>query len=290
MGFGFKKKSPSDSGGHLTPDAVGLQQPTLEPQPQTGATLGRRVSRVYALGYFGALLRASLSFWRNRNTSNRVLIMQIFFTGFEALGTIALISIGIGAVIILQGIALLPQFGAQDLMYTLLVLVITRELGPLLTAFIIAARSGSAITTELGNMVVSHEVEAYVATGISPIAHLGAPRFLAVISSMLTLNIYFNICGLLGSFLIVQIFQPLRLDDYLGNLLAVVRPWDLFAPFLKSLSFGMIIGAVATYYGFQVERAVTEVPQKTIKSIASSILFCIIANIVVVVLTYTLGG
>lgn len=244
----------------------------------------------YALGYFGALLKGCVRFWRRQHSSRRILVMQIFFTGVEALGTIALISLGIGAVIILQGISLLPQFGAQGLMYTLLILIITRELGPLLTAFIIAARSGSAITTEIGNMVVTHEVEAYIASGINPVSHLGVPRLLGVLTSMLALNIYFNIFGLLASYFVVLIFQSLPFDEYIGNLIAAVRPWDLVSPLLKCTAFGLIIGTVSTYYGFKVEQSVTEVPQKTIRSIARSIVLCIAANIVITILSYTVAA
>ncbi|WP_245534683.1 ABC transporter permease [Spirochaeta africana] len=244
--------------------------------------------RLYPLAYFGAVLRELMMFWRQRHTTLHVLIMQIFFTGVEAVATIALISLGIGAIIIVQGMAILPQFGAQDVMYTLLILIITRELGPLLTAFIVAARSGSAISTELGNMVVSHEVEAYVAVGINPVSYLAVPRVIGVTLSLLGLNIYFNIFGLVGSYGVVRLFQDLPLDEYVYNLATGLELWDLLAPVLKSVAFGMIIGTVSTYYGFQVKRAITEVPQKTIKAIGSSIVLCIIANAVITALSYTM--
>lgn len=245
---------------------------------------------LYPVGYLGAVLRELLFFWRKKQTALRVLVMQIFFTGVEAVATIALISLLIGAIIIIQGVALLPQFGAQDVMYTMLILVITRELGPLLTAFIVAARSGSAIATELGNMVVAHEVEAYVTVGIDPISFLAIPRVIGVTTSLLGLIIYFNIFGLLGSYAVVQIFNDLPFDEYLYNLATQVGVWDMLAPILKALAFGLIIGTVSTYYGFQVNRASTEVPQKTIKAIGNSITMCIAANAVITILSYTVGA
>lgn len=241
---------------------------------------------LYPLGYFGSIIRELLGFWKQRNISLKVLVLQVYFTGVEALATIAMISLLIGAIIIIQGVSLLPQFGAQDVMYTLLILIITRELGPLLTAFIVAARSGSAISTQLGNMVVSHEVEAYVAVGINPISYIAVPRVIGVTLSILGLNIYFNIFGLIGSYSVVRLFQDLPLDEYLYNLTNQMAAWDLLAPVLKSLSFGIIIGTVSTYYGFQVERAITEVPQKTIKSIGNSIVLCIAANGIITILSY----
>ena len=96
----------------------------------------------YAFYFFLFLLKESIHFPWTKRIGFKVLIMQIYFTGVEALSVVALISLGIGAVIIIQGVAVLPMFGQGELMYTILIMVITRELGPMLTAFIITARSG----------------------------------------------------------------------------------------------------------------------------------------------------
>ncbi|HOV38866.1 MAG TPA: ABC transporter permease, partial [Spirochaetales bacterium] len=126
----------------------------------------------YAAGYFYEILKETARFIRRRQVGYgyRVLIMQILFTGVEALGIIAIISLALGVVIIVQGSTILPQFGQGQLVYTILITVITRELGPILTAFIIIARSGTAIATELGNAIISHEIEAYISFGINPIS------------------------------------------------------------------------------------------------------------------------
>jgi len=239
----------------------------------------------YAFNFFLFLLKETVNFpWRKR-VGFKVLIMQIYFTGVQALSVIALISLGIGAVIIIQGISILPMFGQSSLMYSILIMVITRELGPLLTAFIITARSGSAITTELGNMVISHEMEAYLSIGLHPISYLGVPRLYGVILSMLFLNIYFNLFGLLGSYMVASFMHNLPFDEYLVNLIHALTVGDILSALLKSIVFGIIIAVVSIYYGFDVKRAVTEVPQKTIKSIGMSITLCILADAVIVVLT-----
>ncbi|TVR00638.1 MAG: ABC transporter permease, partial [Spirochaetaceae bacterium] len=148
--------------------------------------------------------------------------MQILFTGVEALAVTAVIAVGLGAVIIVQGTSLLPQFGQIQLLYVILITVITRELGPILTAVIVASRSGTAITTELGNMVINHEVEAYIASGINPIAYLVVPRFLGVIISMVVLNLYFNIFGLLGSWMVTQLIAPVEFVQYFQGLFSAL--------------------------------------------------------------------
>ena len=239
----------------------------------------------YAFHFFLFLLKESVHFPWTRRIGFKVLIMQIYFTGVEALSVVALISLGIGAVIIIQGVSVLPMFGQSDLMYTILIMVITRELGPMLTAFIITARSGSAITTELGNMVISHEMEAYQSIGIHPLSYLGVPRLYGVILAMLFLNIYFNLFGLLGSYIVASFIHDIPFRDYIYNLIQALTGEDILSAFLKSIVFGIIIAVVSIYYGFNVNRAVTEVPQKTIKSIGASITLCIVADAVLVVVT-----
>jgi phospholipid/cholesterol/gamma-HCH transport system permease protein len=159
----------------------------------------------YALGFFFQALKETILFMRRRQVAFRVLVFQILFTGVESLSIVSLIALSIGAVIIVEGGTILPRFGQTSLLYSILIVVITRELGPILTAFIIAARSGPAIATELGNMVVSHEIEAYISVGINPISYLVVPRVLGVTISVMALTIYFNVFGLVGSFLVSQL-------------------------------------------------------------------------------------
>ncbi|HOT58760.1 MAG TPA: ABC transporter permease, partial [Spirochaetales bacterium] len=117
-------------------------------------------SLLYALGFFYNVLKAIGGFFKKRQVGYKVLVMQILFTGFEALIINVVMAIAIGAAVIIIGTGFLPQFGQTKLMYQILILIITRELGPLLTAFVVTARSGTAIATELGTMVVNNEIEA----------------------------------------------------------------------------------------------------------------------------------
>ncbi|MFO8063140.1 MAG: MlaE family ABC transporter permease [Spirochaetota bacterium] len=253
--------------------------------------IGRRVIErlgelAYALGFFYEVLKETLLFVRRRSVGSRVLTMQILFTGVEALSVIAVLSVALGAVIIVQGLSLLPQFGQGRLIYQILITVITRELGPILTAFIIMARSGTAITTELGTMVINHEIEAYTATGIDPISFLVVPRFLGVTASIIILNVYFNVFGLLGSYMVTQFVRPISFIDYFTNLLATLGLVDVSASFIKSIVFGAIISVVATYHGFKVQRSSTEVPQMAIKSVGRGFVLLILANAVITAVYY----
>jgi phospholipid/cholesterol/gamma-HCH transport system permease protein len=241
---------------------------------------------LYGLGFMVEVFKQTGRFLAGRKTASRVLTMQILFTGVEALSVVATISLSIGAVIIIQGLSLLPQFGQGQRIYDILIIVITRELGPILTALIVTARSGTAIATELGNMVINHEVEAYEVTGINPIRHIVVPRFIGVTISTFLLNLYFNVFGLMGSFVVTQLVSPISLAEYSGGLLAALSVTDVIASVVKSLVFGAITSLVATFYGLQVERSSTEIPVAAIRSVGRGITLLIVANAVLTLVYY----
>jgi phospholipid/cholesterol/gamma-HCH transport system permease protein len=252
-----------------------------------GKWLNDKVSSfLYAMGYFLKVLIAAASFPRRRQVGARVLVLQILFTGVEAIGIISLIALAIGAVIIIQGVNLLPQFGQGDLIYTILIAVIVRELGPILTAFIVTARSGTAIATELGGMVVTHQIEAYVSVGINPISYLAVPRFLGVTVSMVLLTLYFISVGLFGAFFLTQLIKPIPFSVYFHNLFGAMRLVDIVSSLVKSLVFGILISVVSTYQGFNVRLASTEVPQRVIKAVGQGIVLCIVADAVISLIYY----
>lgn len=245
-------------------------------------------SFLYGMGFFFNVLKEFFLFFRRKQVGFRVLILQILFTGVEALGVSAILAVGIGAAINIIGSSILPTFGRSALMYPILIAVITRELGPLLTAFIIIARSGTAIATELGNMVVSHEIEAYVSSGVNPISYLVVPRIVGVTVAMLVLNLYFNFFGLLGSYIVVQFVKTVGPLEYFQPLFRALTGADVFTGLMKSFAFGIIVSVVSTYHGFSVNRATTEIPVAGIHAVSQSFVFCILADVLITVLHYAL--
>ncbi|MDR0525147.1 MAG: ABC transporter permease [Spirochaetaceae bacterium] len=229
-------------------------------------------------GYF--ILRGQASF--------KILIMQILFTFVEALGISSMLAIGIGTAVNVVGMPLLAGFSQEQLIYPLLITMITREFGPLLTAFIIIARSATAIATEMAGMVISHEIEAYISVGVSPIEHLAVPRFLGVTVSMFLLNLYFSLFGLAGSFLVAQVIKPMPPAIYFDNLLQVLTLSDIVISILKSVGFGMIISTVAVIQGLAVERASTEIPVAGLRAVSSAFVWCIVVDIILSGVYYSL--
>jgi phospholipid/cholesterol/gamma-HCH transport system permease protein len=241
----------------------------------------------YTLGFFGKTLKGIGHFIHRGQAAYKILIMQILFTFVEALGLASLLAIGIGAAVYIIGMPLLSNISQQRLIYTLLIIIITRELGPLLTAFIIIARSATAIAIEIGGMVTSHEIEAYISIGVDPLEYVAAPRFLGVTISLFLLNIYFSLFGLAGSFVVVQLFNPIPASSYFDNLLQVLTAHDIFISIAKSICFGVIISILAIIHGFSVDRASTEIPIAGLRSVSDSFEWCIVADILISALYYT---
>jgi phospholipid/cholesterol/gamma-HCH transport system permease protein len=212
--------------------------------------------------------------------------MQILFTFVQAWGISTLLALGIGAAVNVVGIPFLARISQENLIYTLLIAIITRELGPLLGAFIIIARSATAIATEMAGMVISHEIEAYISIGVDPIDYLAVPRFLGVTISMFLLNIYFSIFGLAGSFAVAQLFNAMPAELYFYNILQALTLQDIFISIVKGIAFGMIISVVAMTEGFAVERASTEVPVAGLRAVSSAFGGCIVVNILLSALYY----
>jgi phospholipid/cholesterol/gamma-HCH transport system permease protein len=240
----------------------------------------------YILGFLGRILKSVWFFITRGVASYNVLVMQILFTFVEAFSLAALLAVGIGAAVDVLGLQFLSALSQEKLIYPLLIIIITRELGPLLTAFIIIARSATAIATEVAGMVVSHEVEAYISVGLDPLEHICVPRFLGVTISVFLLNVYFSVFGLAGSFVVAQFFTPMNAAVFFSNLLQALTIPDIVISFLKSVVFGTIIALSALVRGFGVERASTEIPVAGLKAVGSSFVWCIVADILLSAVYY----
>ncbi|MDR1506398.1 MAG: ABC transporter permease [Treponema sp.] len=242
----------------------------------------------YALGFFTRLLGGVRHFMLRGRPFYKTLILQVLFTFVDALGITAFLAIGIGAAVNVIGIPFLSNIGQSRMIYPLIITIITRELGPLLAAFIVIARSATAIATEMAGMVVSHEIEAYISIGVDPIEQLGVPRFLGVTAAMFLLNIFFSLFGLAGSFAVAQLFNAMPAAVYFNNLLQSLTIHDLAFSVVKSLCFGMIISITAIIRGLSVDRASTEIPVAGLQAVSKSFMWCILSDIVLSALYYAL--
>ncbi len=240
----------------------------------------------YVLGYIGRVLTSSFFFLSREKAARKILIMQLLFTFIEALSLVAVLSLALGSGLYLIGNSFLLSIGQSSLIYQILVLIMCRELGPLLVAFVVTARSATAIATEIGGMVTSHQIESYVSFGVDPIGHLAAPRFLGVTLSVFFLNLYFSFFGMLGPFFVAKLIDPTGSANYFTNLFQALSVSTIILSSAKSLVFGMIVSLCSTYAGFSVNRASTEIPVAGIKAVGNSFLLVIFADVIFIVLPF----
>ncbi len=243
-------------------------------------------SLLYKIGYFGKTISAGFFFISRGKVSRKILVMQLLFTFVEALPICSILSLGIGTAIVFIGKQFLMEIGQFQLTYTLLVLIIVRELGPLLIAFIVTARSATAIATEISSNVINHEIEAYISVGINPFDHIVAPRFLGVTLSMFFLNIYFSLFGLLVPSIVIQFISTTSFMDYFNLLFSALTVKSIVISIIKSIIFGMIISTAATYNGFNVRPASTEIPLAGLRAVSHSFSLCILADAIITVFSY----
>ncbi|HQB98410.1 MAG TPA: ABC transporter permease, partial [Candidatus Cloacimonadota bacterium] len=162
-----------------------------------------------------------------------------------------------------------------------LVTVVVNELSGILTALVVVARSGTAISTELGNMRVRREIDLIESFGISPIGYLVLSRVIGVVVAMVILVLYFNFVAVLGGWLFSRIFNHLEFQAFMSDFLSVLKLSHVLSSLLKSISFGVIISILSTYHGMRVGHASTEVPQRTIRAVVSSIFVVILVDMVI---------
>lgn len=223
---------------------------------------------------------------RGNKLIKNVIKNQVFFTGYKSLSIISIVSLSLGVIIIVQAITMLSHVGAEQLIGKILNTVILRELGPVLTAIIIIGRSGTAITTEIGNMKVSHEIQALESMGIDTLKFIVFPRIIGGMIAMTCLNIYFSAIGIGGGMLIASFVINIHLSKLFQIIFSNMAIADLFISFLKSIVFGAIISTIAVYHGFKIQMSPTEVPQAVTKSVVNAMIYIFVFNGIVTILFY----
>ena len=215
-----------------------------------------------------------------------IIISQIYFTGYMALPLITFIALATGSIIVMQSTAQLSLLGSQDMMGNILIVTIVRELGPLLTALIVIARSGTAVASELGNMQVNREIEALRSMSIEPLSYVVFPRIVAGIVSLICLSFYFNCVALIGGYIVANFANHLSFQFYLEVLAQAITPHDFSLSLIKNFTGGLIIFAIACDQGFKVKNGPHEVPIATTQAVVNSIISVMAFYLSLTVLTY----
>ncbi len=208
----------------------------------------------------------------------RAIVAQGYATGVTAAPLIALISFLIAIVLSYQGSAQLARFGAQIYTVDLVAISVLREMGVLLTAIMIAGRSGSAFAAEIGVMKLNEEIDALKVTGLEPMLVLVLPRIIALIIMVPVLTMLANLCGLTGAGVMSVLRTGLTPTLFLERLYEAVKLNHFWAGMIKAPVFGLLIGLVGCFHGMRVSTSAESVGKETTSSVVHAIFLVILAD------------
>ncbi len=207
--------------------------------------------------------------------------------GTNALGIVVLISFLTGMIIAFQAAVPMGQFGIDIFVVNLVALAMVRELGPIMTAIMLAGRSGSAFAAEIGTMKVNEEVAALTTMGLNPVRFLAVPRVLAGIVVAPVLTVYSMATGVAGG-VAVMMMRGFPLVALTNQLAGAVTPQDIFAGLIKSFFLGAAVAGVGCMRGLQTGAGATAVGDSTTKAVVTGILLVVVIDAIFAVIYYQL--
>ena len=198
--------------------------------------------------------------------------------GSDATPIIAMLGLLIGVILSFQAIIQLGRFGVESYVVNLVGSVIVTELAPLVTAVVLAGRSGSAFAAELGTMKTNEEIDALITLGLDPERFLVFPKVLALLLVLPGLTIIADVCGIFGGMLIVTGNLNISVAEYCNRVMEVVHPLDLTQGLLKSVFFGMIVAAVGCEKGIHSGRDAQGVGRSATSAVVTAIFLIVVAD------------
>ena len=240
------------------------------------------------LAYVGGL---TIQFWSALRASPRVMpiigrrgrwraaLQQMAVVGVDALPMVGIMSLCTGFILAMQAGAELRRFGALQYVMDTVAIAFTRELGPLLTAFVVSGRSGSAFSAEIGTMVVTSEIDALRTMALDPIEFVLAPKYIAAMIVIPCLSIMSNVFGILAGSAFMYMETNLRLSLYLQYVADSIYLRDVLSGLLKSALFAAIIVNVGCREGFRVRGGPDAVGRAATSAVVWSTFLVILADV-----------
>jgi phospholipid/cholesterol/gamma-HCH transport system permease protein len=214
---------------------------------------------------------------------------QVEETGINALPIVGLLSFLIGVVLAYQAVDQLKQFGAQQLTVNGLGIIILREMGVLMTSIIVAGRSGSAFTAQIGTMRVNEEIDAMQTMGLNTIDTLVLPRIIGLVIALPLLTFYADIMGLIGGGIMCYFDLGMTVPVFMRQLQGAISVNTLVVGLIKAPVFAFVIALVGCYEGFQVERNAASVGLLTTRSVVESVFLVIVLDAAFSIMFSVLG-
>lgn len=217
------------------------------------------------------------------------LVQEIDAAGVRALPILGLLAFLMGVVITYQAGEPLREFGANVLVVNLVAVTMLREMGPLLAAIIVAGRTGSAYTAEIGTMRITEEIDALRSIGIAPVEMLVVPKLVGLTLALPLLTLYSSALGILGGMVVADGLYGVSYSDFLRRLPDTFAPSTFWVGLIKAPVFALIVATVACHRGFQVGHSAESIGRETTVSVVQSIFLVIVADAVFSVLFQVLG-
>jgi phospholipid/cholesterol/gamma-HCH transport system permease protein len=266
------------------------EQAPAEPEPSRSlrdavAWVGRTSVQqwhqfVEAVGYLGRITVTGLRSLRPRHLRAASVTRHIYETGIQAIPIVSLIAFLISVIIAYLSAQQLRQFGAEIFTVDLVAIAVLREMGVLLTAIIVAGRSGSAFAAEIGVMRLNDEIDALHSMGVDPFEVLVLPRLIGLLISLPLLTIVADAMGLAGGALLSSLLLDISLTQFIPRLQDALAPTTFWAGLIKAPVFAALIALVGTYRGMQVRDSSRELGRLTTVAVVQSIFLVIFADAV----------
>jgi len=258
---------------------------------EVGHSLVHMAQQIIALcAFFGEILVIAIQalLHPSRFRPNAV-IRQMYEVWIRALPIVGVLCFLIGVVTAYQAVQQLRQFGAETFAVEAVGIGMFRELGVLLTAIIVAGRSGSAFTAQIGTMQVNQEIDAMRTMGLNPIEWLVLPRILALLISLPLLAFWGDMAGLLGGAVACTLYLDFTFVQFFARLRDTVGIWHFYTGMIKAPVFGLLIAAIGCFEGLQVRGSAESVGQLTTRSVVESI-FCVVVLDALFSIIFLLAG
>jgi phospholipid/cholesterol/gamma-HCH transport system permease protein len=228
-----------------------------------------------ALAYFvflavSSLLRPPIYF--------NLIYRQLIAIGFYSLPVVSMTALFSGAVLALQSYTGFSRFSAESSIATVVVLSITRELGPVLAGLMVAGRVGASIAAEIATMRVTEQVDALITLSTDPIKYLVFPRLLAAVIAMPILVLIGDIIGVMGGYLVSVYKLDFNSANYLNSTFKYLEVIDVVSGLVKAASFGFIIAVISCYSGYYSDKGARGVGSATTKAVVNSSILILISN------------
>ncbi len=251
------------------------------------SALGRQaLNLVLEMGRMAIFLFVSVGWFFLPPWRPWLFVKQVHFIGVGSLSIVLLTSLFTGMVLGLQGFYTLSKFSSEGLLGPAVALGLIRELGPVLTALVVTGRAGSAMTAEIGIMIITEQVDALKTMAVNPVQRLVSPRIAAGVIAIPLLTALFDVVGIFGGYLIGVKLLGLSGGTYIGEMQAQVEMLDITGGIWKSLVFGVIVTWVCCYKGYHCGHGAEGVGKATTEAVVLSTILILVGDYVLTSLLF----